>query len=242
MDQTSILTNAAFAILYQQLYRILFEFPMPLNLNTDKLLSALEIFAKKSVPYALANGVNRTAELGLANAKRSMSDRFILRRRNWNLRSLRVQKARPRDRVHISRFGTLQSYFRIQEEGASLNPGHIPTPYASNEKQTPRRRVPRARRIDRLTNLRRGGQRVGRQVFFLFEGSPKARKGVYARPFNRNGRKRRKAVRLVHDLSQNQVTIPQTQWFGAAYNETERRFPKIMQSAIQRELRRNRLL
>lgn len=214
---------------------------MPLNLNTDKMLTALELFASKSIPYALANGVNRTAELGFSNAKRSMSRRFILRRKNWNLRSLRIRKARPRDKVHVSTLGTLQSYFKTQEEGASIDPGHIPAPFASNERQTPRRRVPGKRRIDKLKNLKTTGHKVGRQVLFFHPGSSKARKGVYARPINRKGPKRRKALNLVHDLSKDQVTIPQSKWFSDAYSQTERRFQKIMRVETYKELKRNGL-
>lgn len=221
-----------------------------------RLRNALYNHARRGVPYAARNALNRSAFEARREWIEKAEETFTLRNR-WTKGSMRVDRARGRDMSRMEAVvGSLADYMATQEEGGTVRrqgrTGHpIPTTVASGEGMgtgTRKRVVRRPNRLPRIALGQRGRSGQGarqrnaiaistalkdrRRFVFLELGR---RKGI----FRLAGGRRRTRIEMVWDMSRTQVRVPASKTLERSLAAVAPRLPALHREAFIEQLRRN---
>ncbi len=217
----------------------------------ERLGNRLHRLAKKGVPHAMKNAVNKSAFAGRDAWQNKMRDEFVLRNR-YTERSLRVEKARGLNPRHARGIlGSTADYMADQEFGASITGGGkhghpIPTSYSAGQMGAqPRTKLPRRpnalQRIKLSDRHKRGSRRqqVAATVAiaakhnqrFVFLDLART-KGIFRLI---GGKKKR--LRMVHDLTHRTVRIRPTPTLGPMLREIEPRLVRIHEREVIAQLK-----
>jgi hypothetical protein len=226
------------------------------KLETPELERLLRIFREKAVPYATRHMLNKAGWRARGIAQDDIRRDFV-NRNKWTVGSVRVIPTRSLVvRQQEVRVGSTQEYMRFQEEGhTEVSKGKhgvpIPTSYSAGQAgRRPRTRLPRRPNQMRNIQLRRGGkgqgsatQRAiraikesivsGNKTIFIDFG-PGKRKGI----FRVLGGKRNTRIRMIQDLSQRSVRIPQHKWLEPAVEQAQKGMPDDYRDGLLFQLRR----
>jgi hypothetical protein len=225
------------------------------DFETQEFEKDLKAFSERALPFATRSTINTAAfttrRLGIENARNSMT-----LRNKFTERSIRVKKSQSLNiQAQTARVGSVQDYMRDQEFGkTNVKKGkqgvRIPTSYASGEglHANPRKRVVRpSNRINRITlrnKQKRGKTRAQQNLIAVKEAAGSKQKFVFMDLGRRKGifkvlgGKKNPRVRMVHDLTEQSVTIPPNPWLKPATNETVRMMPTMYRDALKFQLRR----
>ena len=192
---------------------------------------SMRLFASQAVPNAVANTLNRTADLVKAAAVHNIKQDLTVRT-PYTLNAVRVSPARPHpDLRGYAVVGTANKYLPIQETGGTHTEPKIPTLQGSRagSKTTI---IPARLRIPQLTAAMTGAPAHG----------SKGRRSKTSKPFVLNPRGKpgifiRQGQRLImlRDLSKHTTRIKPTHWFSRAV-EKFGTFP-VMHAIFVKELR-----
>ena len=214
----------------------------------------LKTFARKAYPFATKNTVNTAAFRTQKIARNDIQSDLTLRNR-FTVQSVQVEQSRT---LQVSRqaaiVGSTADYMEDQEFGGiKARKGKqgvaIPTGYsAGQEGAEPRTRLPRkANKLASIQLSKRKGRKMSRaqrnlvavkvaaassnKYIFMDLGK---RKGI----FRVLGGKRNPRVKMVHDLSEQAVTIPRNPWLGPAVDQVEQEIPDIYRRSLRFQLKR----
>lgn len=219
-----------------------------IEIKADQILDLeleLERMGGRAIPYAQNAAINGMAfdarRGGVDNIEASMT-----LRNSFTKRSVIVDKSRRPGGV--AKTGSTAAYLAVQETGAVLEGGSIPTPYASGEGENarPRRRLPRKpnkmRNITLRNANRKGKTRAQRNLAAIQSGEKyvylETRRGPAI--FRVLGSKRALRIRMVQDLSRRSVVVPRNPWLEPAANAATARGADHFAKALLFQLERNR--
>lgn len=219
----------------------------------DRLKHDLEVTAKRAVPHAARNAVNRCAFEARAGWVAETRSTFV-QRNTFTERSLQVDKARGTDMASMAAtVGSTADYMARREDGELKGPKHgkhvaIPTvsgarggaitsPIRKPNRLSAIRLAPRPGSTSKQRNAiairmaRAKGQR------FAFLETPRG--GGIVRVL---GGKRKGPVRMVWDLSRGAVRIKPMPSLQRTLTKLGPRFVAIHEGAILEQLKRNKVL
>lgn len=215
----------------------------------------LQTFARKALPYATRELLNRAAFETRKRAQQNI--RWNMTTRNqYTEQSVRVEKAGGSDIGSMaSRTGSVADYLYRQEfGGVARGKGGaaktIATPYSSGEPEgaQPRTRLPRKPNQMQAIQLKRYGagakNRKQRNLLAFKEAAAEGSKFVYMDLGRRRGifrilgGKRNGRVRMVWDLTRRAVRTPKNPWLGPATDDTRQDMPGWYEQALRYQLQR----
>lgn len=223
------------------------DFPKKLN----ALRSELETLYKKSVPFAVAKGLNEAAFQGRKEWQKKAGEEFTLRN-TWTTRRMFVDKAKASPRLESieARLGSDQEYMAKQEGGfiKAKKGKHgvpVPTATAAGQGKTAKRTKP-VRRSNRMGNIRltdrvsgsrqrkntvaaitaiKSGTRVG---FFDL----RSRQGL----FRVKGSVKKWRLEMLHDLTEPAIKTKAHPTLGPSAAKVNQRLPAIMVSELEAQI------
>lgn len=219
----------------------------------------LQQFAKRGMPYAARNVLNRQAFQARKVWSKRITDTFTLRN-TWTLRTLRVVPAKTRADIFSmhSEVGSLSSYMGMQEHGGvehgKSGARPIPTAVAAgqpmgSERTKPVRRPNRMNAIQ-LSKARKGGRALSKAQRNAIAVKAAASKGTKFAliEFENSGQgiakvsgRKRITVRTVWDLSHKSQPVPREPTLGPTMDSVSRWSAGMAAHALREQLRFNRV-
>jgi len=226
----------------------------------------LDVFASRALPFATRETLNTTAFTTQDFARSVVKIQMTLRNK-FTLQSIRVEKARGlRISTQESRAGSTADYMADQEFGAtkvkeSAEGLPIATSFAAGESENaqPRTKLPKPRNtlhnISLQKGRRKGKNRKQRNLIAVIDAVNSGKRFAFLR-FNRTkgifrvvgGRKNPKKggpkgakLKMVHDLTEQSVTIPPNPWLQPAVDKVIPLVPEIYKNKLEFQLKRHRL-
>ena len=222
----------------------------------DRLVNHLETFSKRSVPFAMRDGINRSAFAARKIWQQKIRETFVLRGNKFTAKgAIQVEKARG---IKVNRMeavlGSIADYQRDQEDGVTLRTRGkhgkaIPTSAAAGQKGArPRTRlVSRRNKLTAITltsskfrQFKSKRQRIavavrmakakGQNFIFLKVSSTNA--GIY-----RLIGKRPK-MRRIWDMSHSSVRIKPQPTLEPTVKRMQRVAPPIFLGAVKQQVKR----
>lgn len=226
--------------------------------DVKELEKDLKTFARKALPFATKQTINRGAFKGRELSQENIERRMITRNK-WTKGSVRVQMSKTLDiDRQESIVGSLEGYMATQEFGGVERGEHKHQPIATSysagqaEGKRPRTRAPRRpNKRSQIRLQRRGGagmSRRQRNLVAVREAAEGGSKYIYMDLGKRQGifkvlgGKRKPRVKMVWDLSRKAVTIPRTPWLAPIIPDVGRQLPEFYRDALLFQLRRHRVL
>lgn len=208
----------------------------------------LKTFAHRAYPFATKATINRAAFEAQKTARRIVDIKMV-ERNKFTKQSIQVDQART---LNVSRqeaiVGSIADYMEDQEFGTTKHKTgsegvSITTSYAAGQEgQQPRTRL--ARKPNRLASIKlqrrskkgknrrqqnliaiKGAAASGRKYIFLDLGR---KKGI----FKVVGGKRRPSLKMVHDMTEQSVTIPRNPWLKPSADRTQVLIPGFYKDAL----------
>lgn len=229
----------------------------------------LKVFADRALPFANRSALNTLAFETRSESQKRIDKQFILRN-TFTKRSVQVDRARGlRISEQRARVGSIAEYLETQEFGGTKRKQGkhgvpIPTTVAAGQGQSakPRTRLPT--RSNKLKNISLNRQRsnrtlsrrkriaatireavdTGNRFIFLDLGRTK---GIFRVIGGRRNSKNRGAMvpgarlSMIHDLSEESVTIPKSPWLDPSIDRVLPNGPRIYVDALKFQLQRHRL-
>ena len=217
----------------------------------------LKTFGSRAFPFASKSTVNGLAFKARTIAQGQIKNDLTLRNR-FTLQSVQVDQTRT---LNVSRqeatVGSIAPYMETQEfggiktksgsEGVTISTGWS----AGQENAQPRTRMPRkANRLENIKLKKRTGRNASRKQQNLIAIKQAAesgskyifldlgrRKGI----FKVIGGKRRPKIKMVHDLTQQSVTIPRNPWLLPSVTKAQAFGPELYKKALVFQLKRQNL-
>jgi len=234
-----------------------------MNINIDdkdikKFERDLKQFANRAYPFATKSTVNTAAFTAQKMARRDVSIKMI-ERNKFTGQSIQVDQARTLDvKRQAATVGSIADYMEDQEFGATKRKSGaegiaIPTTYSSGEAMGAniRRRLPRAANKLQRIQLRRKGKkgktRKQRNLIAIRDAATSTRKYVFLDLGKRKGifkvigGRRKPKIRMVHDLTEQIVTIPRNPWLKPVVDTVALQIPGMYKKALAFQLKRNGL-
>ena len=223
--------------------------------DIKKFERELKAFAHKAYPFATKNTVNTAAFTAQKLARRDVEIKMI-QRNKFTIQSIQVDQARTLDvRRQEAVIGSTAGYMEDQEFGATkVKRGAegvaIPTTYSSGEAMgaSIRKRVPRAANKLQAIKLRRQGKRGAtrkqQNLIAIKEAAISTRKFIFLDLgkkkgiFKVVGGKRKPKIRMVHDLTEQVVTIPRNPWLKPVVDTVALQIPGMYKKALAFQLKR----
>ena len=215
-------------------------------------------FADRAYPFATKATVNTAAFTAQKMARRDVSIKMI-ERNKFTGQSIQVDQTRTlRVRDQESKVGSIADYMADQEFGATKRKSGaegvaIPTTYSSGEAMGAniRRRMPRKANTLAAIKLRRQGKkgatRKQQNLIAIREAAISTRKYIFLDLGKRKGifkvigGKRKPKIRMVHDLTEQVVTIPRNPWLKPVVDTVSLQIPGMYKKALAFQLKRNGL-
>lgn len=223
--------------------------------DIKKLERDLKTFADRAYPFATKNTLNNAAFTSQKMARRDVTIKMI-ERNKFTGQSIQVDQARTLNvRRQAATVGSVADYMEDQEFGAVKSKRGaegvaIPTTYSSGEAMTAniRRRLPRKANTLRNIQLQRKGKR-GRtrqqqNLIAIQEAASSTRKYVFLDLGKRKGifkvigGRRKPKIRMVHDLTEQVVTIPRNPWLKPVIDTVSLKIPEIHAKSLRFQLKR----
>ena len=226
--------------------------------DLKKFEADLKAFAHRAYPFATKNTVNTAAFTAQKLARRDVEIKMV-QRNKFTMQSIQVDQARTLD---VNRqeavIGSTAGYMEDQEFGATkVKRGSegvaIPTAYSSGEAMgaSIRRRMPRAANKLQAIKLRRQGKkgstRKQQNLIAIREAATSTRKYIFLDLGKRKGifkvigGKRKPKIRMVHDLTEQVVTIPRNPWLKPVVDTVALQIPGMYKKALAFQLKRHGL-
>lgn len=226
--------------------------------DVKRLENDLKAFRHRALPFATRNTLNQAAFTAMREARGNVGDDMV-ERNQYTRQSIRVEQART---LAISRqataVGSTAGYMETQEFGGTeAKTGKegvaIPTSYSAGQGRgaQPRTRLPR--KPNKMANIqlrKRSKKGAGRKQQNLIAVKTAAanghkyvfldlgrRKGI----FKVTGGKRRPKVQMVHDLTEQSVTVPRNPWLSPAVERTKHQIPRLYADSLRFQLKRYNL-
>lgn len=222
--------------------------------DIKKMEGDLKAFARKALPFATKQTVNRSAFTAQKIARESVREDMTLRNR-FTVQSIQVDQART---LQISRqaaiVGSIADYMEDQEfggiksktgkEGVTISTGYS----AGQENAQPRTRLPR--KANAMANIalqrrsKKGQNRRQRNLIAIKQAATSGRKYIFMDLGKRKGifkvigGKRRPRIKMVHDMTKQSVVIPRNPWLLPAVNKTQPMMSRFYKDALTFQLRR----
>ncbi len=218
----------------------------------------LSKFSKKALPQATKWVVNTAAFDTREKAQENIRNTMILRN-TYTVRSIRVVRTTSMNIAQQeSRVGSISEYMKKQEEGGTKTSKggshvHIPTSFSAGQgiNSKPRMRLPRGQNKISKISLRKSLRKfvskkqhnfvaikmavqTGSKYVYL---DLKSSKGI----FKVTGGKRKRQIKMVHDMSRQSVTTPMNPWLDPAVKKVEKKIPRMYLTALRFQMKRNRL-
>lgn len=223
----------------------------------EKLSRDLKTFAKKAYPYAVREGLNRTA-LAAKNVWAEEIRGTMVLRNQWTVGSLRtVRVAGGQDpRLMVSKVGSLARYMGVQEDGGrkSKHGKHgvaIPTRVASGEGRGGGVRRRLVRGPNKLSAIqvpsRAGASRKQRNAIMIRRALASGKRFVFLQTertkglFRISGGKRSTRVDMVWDVSRASVRIPKNPTLETTLKRLGPHIVAIQLGALREQAARHRL-
>lgn len=221
----------------------------------DRMKRDLQVFAKKSIPFAAREVVNTAAFETQKTWREEVEKTFTLRNK-WTGRSIQVTRATG---LHVrtmeAKVGSVAEYMATQEKGGTVRgkggTKAIPTEVASGQSMgtQPRSKTVRGRNyLSRLGNVPRVAPSRGRKARnaraierAIKSGTKIAflhlqrRKGLY----RITGSKKRPVIRKLYDLTRSSVQVKSEPTLQRSLKRIGSRMPAIQRKAILQQLRRH---
>jgi hypothetical protein len=176
-------------------------------------LKAMRMFSSTAMPNAVANTLNRTADLVKAGAVHNIRQDYVVRT-PYTINSVRMSPARPKPNLSgYAMVFTFNKYLPVQESGGTHHAPKIPTITGSRagSKSTV---IPPSLRLSRISPAMTAAPQKGQ------------RKTKTSKPFVLNLRRgpgiyvrRGKMLIMIRDLSKGIVRIKPTHWFTRAIDK-----------------------
>ena len=221
----------------------------------EQLTRDLKTFASKAFPFATKATINSAAFETQKIVRRDVGVKFI-ERNKFTRQSIQVVQSRTlivqRQQATV---GSTAGYMKDQEFGATKTKTGkegvaIPTTYSSGEAMggSIRQRLPRAANKLKAIQLRRQGKkgktRKQQNLIAIKEAATSTRKFIFLDLGKRKGifkvigGKRKPKIRMVHDLTEQVVTIPRNPWLKPVVDTVSLRVPGMYKKALRFQLRR----
>lgn len=228
------------------------------NKDIIKLEKDLKQFASRSLPFATKQTINQSAFQAQKIARADVQKNMI-NRNKFTIQSIRVNQTRSLNiRQQQASTGSIADYMETQEFGGTKHKkGKEGTPIATSysagqaENARPRTRLPK--RANKLQNIQLKRQRVKaknrkqRNSALVKQASTSSNKYVFLDLkrtkgiFKVIGKKKNIRVKMIHDLSNESVSIPRNPWLKPAVDESTRMLPAFYADALRFQLRRRGL-
>ena len=215
----------------------------------------LKAFAHRAYPFATKATVNTAAFTAQKLARRDVTIKMI-ERNKFTGQSIQVEQSRTLDvRRQEATIGSTAPYMEDQEFGATkIKRGAegvaIPTTYSSGEAMgaTIRERVPRRANTLAAIKLQRKGKRGGtrkqQNLIAIREATNSTRKFIFLDLgkkkgiFKVIGGRRKPKIRMIHDLTEQVITIPRNPWLKPVVDTVELQIPGIYKKALRFQIKR----
>jgi hypothetical protein len=217
----------------------------------------LERLATRALPFATRSTVN-SAAFAAQKVSRENIRSGMINRNKFSVQSVRVRKAVGlKIELQAASVGSIARYMAIQEFGGTKNTAGkkgvpLTTSYASGEGMgtQPRRRL--ARKRNKLANLKlqrkrkKGANRRQKNIIAIAEAARSGKKFVFLKLARREGifkvvggaRRGRQKIRMVHDLTNRAVRIPQNRWLLPAVETVRPQIPSMYKKALEFQIKR----
>jgi hypothetical protein len=216
----------------------------------EKFARDLDKMAKRAIPHAMRNSLNRSAFAGRKILKREISKQFT-ERNSYTQRSVRVTKARGTNlRTMEALMGSVAPYMGERERGKTKK-GSLPTPIAAGQSQGTIPRTRLVRGANKLGRIRmgkkaKGGNRRQRNAASIRQAASEGRKFAYIetpskRLVVRVTGKRKLKVRTLWDVTRASHTIAPMPTMAPTLRKLERVIPRIHLGSLKEQVKRNGL-
>ena len=222
----------------------------------ERLKDHLDIFAKRAVPFAMRDGINRSAFAGRKVWQQEIRESFTLRGNKWTAKgALQVERARGSNlRTMEAVLGSVAPYMADQEFGTTLRTRGkhgkaIPTSAAAGQKGArPRTRlVSRKRRMSAITltspNLKRFKGKRQKIAVAVRMAKASGKSFIFLKISARNAGiyqliGKRPKMRRIWDMSHPSVDIKPEPTLGPTIKKMDRIAPPIFLGAIKQQIKR----
>ena len=227
----------------------------------EKLVSQLETFKKKALPFAARDSLNKQASAGKQIWQGEIQHRFITRNQ-FTVRSIRKVNVKGGgfdiDRME-SQVGSVAPYMRLQEFGGTQSGAGrshpIPTSVAAGQAEGTRPRTKAVRRPMRQPNIRltrkrsKGRTRAQRNAMAVSRAARSSGRNRFVLLELQRGKaiakvtgRKRIRVRIIWDLSRTSVRVPASPTLQPALKALEPIAVSIHRASIIKQLRRHHVL
>jgi hypothetical protein len=225
--------------------------------DVKRLERELKTFAKRALPFATKNTLNRAA-FDTQRESKEIIERKMITRNRFTLSSIRVDQARTLViRNQSATVGSIADYMEDQEfgttkaskgkEGVSIATGYA----AGQEGQRQRTRLPRKpnrmQSIQLQRRRKKGATRRQQNFIAIKQAAESGRKFVFLDLGRRRGifrvvgGKRKPRIKMVHDMTKRSVIIPRNPWLSPAVAATSRRIAGFYADSLRFQLKRQGL-
>lgn len=226
--------------------------------DIKRLEDDLKTFAFRAFPFATKSTLNRSAFEAQSAARANVS-KDMIERNKFTKQSILVEKAKTLNvRRQSATVGSIADYMEDQEFGGvkrSQGKQGVPiaTSYSAGEGMNSGARTRVPKRANALQNIQlnkkrgRGKNKRQRNLIAVKEAAASGNKYVYLELQKKKGifkvvdGKRRPKLRMVHDLTEQSVTIPKSQWLRPAVQRVEVLMPEFYREALIFQLKRHNL-
>lgn len=223
--------------------------------NFEKDLLAL---ASKALPQVTKWVLNTAAFDSRENAQNIIRENMILRN-SYTLRSIRVEQTRSlniNDQESI--VGSTAEYMERQEIGGTKHSKggsnlHIPTSFSAGQSMTskPRMKMPRGQNKLSKIRLRKTGKKFSSKkqrnfvaikmaaeakLKYVYLNLPKS-KGI----FKIMGGKRKRQIKMVHDMSRKSVKTMANPWLAPAVEKVKKKIPRLYATGLKFNMKKYNL-
>ncbi|HET9954161.1 MAG TPA: hypothetical protein VFQ61_06640 [Polyangiaceae bacterium] len=224
--------------------------------DVEKLERDLQLFARKSLPYAASSAANNMAFTARKTWVSEIESTMVLRNR-YTLNSLRVEKASPRGTVESIQavLGSLAPYMAEQESGAAHQIGNrtaIPTSAAAGQQGAKPRtkpvRAPNRLKAIALAPRSHKGPRKQRNAISMRLALAQGKRFVFLELakgrglFRITGAKRKPKVQMVWDFSRGSRPIPKNPTLGRTVSSIQGQGLTFYHEALIEQAKRARVL
>ena len=215
-------------------------------------------FAAKALPQA-TKWVLNTAAFDTREKSQEIIKKNMILRNSYTVRSIRVDQTRS---LNIgdqeSSVGSTAEYMERQEfggvkRGVGSSNLHIPTSFSAGQSMIskPRMKMPRGQNKLSKIKLRKTGRKFSskkQRNFVAIKMAAEAKlKYVYLNLkgskglFRITGGKRKRQIKMVHDMSRKMVRTPKNPWLLPATEKVEAKIPRMYGTAIKFQLKKYNL-
>lgn len=217
----------------------------------------LQTFARKALPYATRELLNRAAFETRKRAQQNIREQMVLRNKHTE-RSVRVEKVKGLNIGSMRAVvGSDADYMYRQEFGGAAPKEPIPTSYSAGQHRAkPRTKMPRkVNQMQQIQLKRRGKPRqtdFQRALAAAQEGDKyvfiSGRTGIARGIYRVWGRERKKKqyrgvrLRMVWSIRRTRTRTPENPWLRPATDATTREMPGWYEQALRYQLQRHGVL